>query len=427
MRATLLSLAVGLATATSTWGQLTYTRDVARIVQAKCAICHRPNDIAPFSLLTYDDAVTYSADMLRVINEGLMPPWKPVAPHGTFRDSYQLTDEERQTLLSWLGGPKDKGDDADLPPVPDEQGEWVLGQPDQVLEMPTAYQPPRGRDMYRCFVLPATLEEDQWVSAIDILPGNRRSVHHAIVYLDESGEAEKLDGQDGQPGYTCYGGPGVSLFNRNIGSLSDLLGFNYTLGGWAPGSRPHQLPDGVAMRLRKQARVVLQIHYYTALNEDADQTRIGLYFAKKPVSQALYFFPMIQTRLEIPANAPDHEVRWSFIIPPFLDAKVVQVFPHMHLLGRRITAEVQPLFQQPQPLIRIDDWDFNWQGSYFFEKPVDLPSLSTIRMSCRYDNSANNPRNPSNPPKVVRWGEGTEDEMCVAFLGITFNNENLIR
>jgi hypothetical protein len=404
--------------------EVTYSREISRIFQAKCAQCHRPNDIAPFELSTYAQAVQWAADIKRVVNEGLMPPWKPVEGHGSFRDSFGLTAEEKRQLLDWIDYGTPEGDPADLPSAPERRGDWSLGEPDQVIRMTEAFPPRRGRDIYRCFVLDTALTEDRFVSAIDILPGNRQAVHHVIVYLDESGEAEKKKEEDGLPGYNCLGGPGVPLVNT-AGGVSSLLGFNATLGGWAPGSRPHHLPEGIGMRLRKNARIVLQIHYYTNVSVEPDQTRLGIYYSSKPVTKSLYFLPMAHTRLEIPAGAKQHRVQWDFLVPPFLDAQAISVFPHMHLLGTRVRAEAE-FFGRTTPLILIDKWDFNWQGAYTYREPVSLPAFSRLRMTCEYDNSADNPRNPANPPKLVRWGEGTEDEMCVTFLGVTFQNENLL-
>jgi len=409
----------------SAYAQVTYTKEISRIVQAKCATCHRPNDIAPFELSTYDQTVTWAIDIKRVVTEGIMPPWKPVAGYGEFRDSFALTADEKRDLLSWIDGGMPKGDDADLPPPLANKADWPLGDPDKILEMPQAFAPPRGRDLYRCFVLDPQLDGDRWVSAADILPGNRQSVHHAILYLDSSGEAEKLDAQDEEPGYTCYGGPGYSLIGQNFDSLLGLFGLDSTLGGWAPGTRVRHLPDGIGMRLRKNAKIVMQVHYYSNLSTEPDRTRIGLYYSKKPVEKALYYLPLAQTRLEIPAGTTAHQVRAQFTIPIFFDAQAILTFPHMHLLGRDLKSEIERPREEAKPLIWIDNWDFNWQGPYTYKDPLKLPAFTRVRLTCTYDNSENNPRNPNNPPKVVRWGEETGDEMCINFLGVTFDNERI--
>jgi hypothetical protein len=426
MRLVLLAvLAVAAARA-----EVTYSREISRIFQAKCQQCHRQGDIAPFALDGYEAAATWAADIERVVRDRIMPPWKPVAGHGEFRDSYGLTDEERSQILEWAANGAPEGDPADLPEKPEApEGEWVLGDPDLVLEMPVEYSPPRGRDMYRCFVLPTGIDADKFVSAVDVLPGDRKIVHHIILFLDSSGVAEQLDAQDEEPGYTCFGGPGTPTGGN---SVSALLANGVTLGGWAPGTRPRHLPEGIGMHLPATARVVMQVHYYTVGRNGTDKTRVGLYFSKAPVERRLFFVPLVpldlrgRVQLEIPAGDANYTAEGLMVVPPLLDAHIVQIFPHMHLLGREIRAEVIPPREDPKPLIYIDNWDFNWQGAYNYVEAVAAPAFSMLRFSCTYDNSENNPKNPNNPVKTVRWGEGTEDEMCVIFLGLTFDRENLL-
>lgn len=401
------------------YGQPTYAREVARILQAKCQQCHRAGDIAPMELASYAQAADWAQDIKRVISEGIMPPWKPVEGHGKFRDSYGLTDQEKQDLLAWIDGGTPLGDEADMPEALPARGEWSLGEPHKVVQMAESYRPLRGRDIYRCFVMDPQLDEDKYVSAIDVLPGNRKSVHHVIAYLDTTGKAEQLDAADPDPGYSCVGGPGT-FDDVSLTTLTDISSISLTLGGWAPGARPHLLPEGVGMFLSKRAKIILQVHYYTNVSVEPDQTRLGLYFTPQKADRWLVFFPMVQTRLNIPAGDPAAKATYSFTLLPGMDAKIINVFPHMHLLGRDIKVEATR-GGKTEPLIWINNWDFNWQGSYTYESEVAVPALTRLSMTCTYDNSVNNPRNPSNPPKNVRWGEGTEDEMCVAFLGMTFD------
>ena len=405
--------------------QPTYTRDISRILQTKCQQCHREGDIAPFPLDSYEAAKDWAPDIKRVINAGIMPPWKPVEGHGEFRGDRGLTVDEKIQLNLWLDGPLDRGDDADLPPAVEAKGDWINGDPDFIAQMPEAYQPPTGKDMYRCFVLPTNFDETRWVSATDVLPGDRRSVHHVILFLDTTGEAEKLDAKEEGPGYTCYGGPGTPL------NFADLLTSSITLGGWAPGTRPAPLPDGIAMELPPKARIVMQVHYFTRGGAQPDQTRVGLYFAKEKVRQRLRFVPIVpldsrgRVNMEIPAGADNHVIKNTYLIPPLFDLHIVNIFPHMHLLGTQIKLDLLPLAGAAKPLILIDKWDFNWQGPYTYMEPVAAPAFNRIQLTCTYNNSESNPRNPNNPLKLVTWGEGTEDEMCLGFIGITFDRERL--
>lgn len=397
--------------------EVTYAKEIARILAERCTQCHRSGDIGPMALTSYDLAVAYAPDIKRVIEEGIMPPWKPSEGHERFKGAFALKPEEKTDLLSWIAGGTPFGVEADLPQTEPQSGEWTLGSPDLVLSMPQTFSPERGKDVYRCFVLPTGMDSDKFVNAIDVLPGNRRIVHHVILYLDSSGDAEKLDAQDAAPGYDCYGGPGFGLNGSNIVGLL-LNGF--TLGGWAPGARAQFLPEGVGMKLGRSAKVVMQVHYYTGGRTGEDQTTIGLYFNKEKVRKPLYYLPVVQSKLNIKAGDPASVATAEFPVMPFFDMKVINVFPHMHLLGTQISLEKE-YAGTSSLLIGIDKWDFNWQGAYQFIQPVSMPALSRVKLRCQYDNSVNNPRNPSNPLKDVKWGEGTEDEMCLAFVGVTFD------
>ncbi len=416
MRSFVVIVVLGLASVAAR-AEVTYAKEVSRILAGRCQQCHRPGDIGPMTLMTYDDAVNYAPDIKRVVEEGIMPPWKPSESHGKFKGAFALKPEEKLDMLTWIANGTPMGDEADMPLAPEDKGVWVLGEPDLTVKMPAAYTPARGKDVYRCFVLPTGIDADRFVSAIDIVPGNRKIVHHVIVYLDPTGDSERLDAKDEEPGYDCYGGPG---FEIGVSNLESLLFNGYTLGGWAPGARPEHLPKGIGMKIGKTARVVMQVHYYTGGRTGEDQTSVGLYFNKEKVEKQLYFVPVVQTRLDIPAGDAAHVATASFPVFPGLEMKVINVFPHMHLLGTKI--EVEKLNRgDKERMILIDKWDFNWQGAYTFEEPVKMPAWSQLSLRCTFDNSVNNPKNPSNPLKNVKWGEGTEDEMCLAFVGVVFD------
>lgn len=415
MRPAILAILSFVFSSTSVlFAQPTYSREVSRLIQDKCQFCHRPNDIAPFALMSYQDAATWAEDIGRVVGDRIMPPWKPVAGHGDFVGNYSLTDEERQTIISWVNAGAPEGDPSELPEAKVNTGEWQLGEPDMVVEMNEIYSPVRGKDVFRCFVVSNPTNETLYVNAVDVRPGDRRIVHHVIMYIDEKGQAEKLDAADPDPGYTCFGGPGFDI------SLNSMLG------GWAPGSQARHLPDGIAVQVPKGGRLVMQVHYNTFGRTGDDQTKVALYFAKKKVERRVFYIPVVNDRFAIPAGESNVEVKANFPVPPFLDAKVVQIFPHMHLLGKQIKLDIVPRGKDPQTQIYINDWDFNWQGFYNYKTPIAVSAGTDVRLTCVFDNSANNPKNPSDPLKTVRWGEGTQDEMCIAFLGVTFDYENLL-
>jgi len=401
--------------------QTTYTKDISRLMQGKCLQCHQPNAVAPMSLLTFDDTVTWSADIARVLAAKTMPPWKPVPGFGEFRNSYGLSDADRQMFLSWISDGMAQGDPADAPdPLPVKDSPWQLGTPDLTLQMPQ-FTPPRTADTYRCFSLPTGLTQSTWINASEALPGAPTEVHHVLLFLDESGESIALDGKDGQPGYDCFGGPGFTGSNAVEAAVGGLLG------AWVPGARVARLDPGIGQVIPTNKRVVMQVHYHPNGHPVQDQTQIGFYFAPDgSVKHRMLTLPLVNTKFKIPANVADYPVEASFAVPFFVSGKAVIVAPHMHLLGRKIAVNLTNPDGSIVPLIKIDDWDFNWQGFYTLDKQIPILPNSTIRLSTVYDNTDANPRNPNYPVREVGWGEGTNDEMCLAFVGVILDNEQLI-
>src|SRR6266566_3977458 len=410
-----------LAFAALASADVTFTRDVAPILQAKCQQCHRPQDVAPFALMTYSDAVTWSRDIQATLTAKTMPPWKPRAGFNEFQDSYAMSDDERNTVLAWIAAGTPLGDLADSPaPLPVSDSPWQLGDPDLVLTMPEYTPPPRATDTYRCFVLPTGLAENRFIAAAQALPGNPQITHHVLLFLDEIGESEKLDGQDGQPGYTCFGGPNLTS------SAGDILN-GTLLGGWAPGARTRRLPDDIGVPIPKGARIVMQVHYHPAGREGSDKTQLGVWFADTAkIQHRLLNVPIANMTFQIPAGASNYPVIAKQLVLPFLTGKIITVAPHMHNLGRQIKVEVLDPSGQSTPVIYIDNWDFNWQGFYTLANPMSIKSGSTVRVTSVFDNSAGNPKNPNNPIVPVGWGERTTDEMCIAFIGVIFDNEAIL-
>jgi Copper type II ascorbate-dependent monooxygenase, C-terminal domain len=389
----------------------TFSNEVVRIFQNHCQTCHHPGDIAPFSLMTYEDAVDHTDAIKFMTQTRRMPPWKPTPACGDFADARVISQDEIDLIAKWVDNGAPAGNVADLPPAKNFDGGWTLGQPDLVLSYSEPYTPPVTADMYRCFPMPTNLTADTYVSAIDIKPGDRQTVHHVIAYIDTSasGDSQKLDDADPGPGYTSFGGPGFSTTSLSA-----------TLGGWAPGARPVVLPDDVAMSLPANSRIVLQVHYHPhSFKTVPDQTQIGIYFAKKKPNKIVYFLPLINQTFTIPPNDPNYLVSAEYNVG--LPVHLYLIFPHMHLLGRKMHVSATLPGGMEQCLINVDDWDFNWQGQYKFSEPVAIPSGTKLSLQAYYDNSTDNVRNPNNPPKAVSWGEQTTDEMCIAFLGFTID------
>lgn len=383
----------------------TFNKEVVRILQNNCQTCHHPGDIAPMSLVTYQETKPYAQAIRAQTQARQMPPWKPAQGCGDFQDARVLTADEIATLAAWADAGAPEGNAADLPAPKNFGDGWTLGAPDLVLTPDEEYTPPTDRDLYRCFTIPTALRGDRYVSAIDIKPGNRRIVHHVIVYLDPTGKSVELDAKDPGPGYTCFGGPGFD--SNNI------------LGGWAPGTRGFLAGDGNGIRLPKDSRVVIQVHYHPTGAVEKDLTQIGIYFANQPVQKEVQYLPLANTKFTIPAGEKRYQVTASYPVP--LNARIVSITPHMHLLGREMKVEVTRPGQAPECMINVPDWNFQWQGSYLYKQPVAVPTGATLKVTAYYDNSAGNPLNPNTPPKPVSWGEATTDEMCVVFFGFTLD------
>jgi hypothetical protein len=396
----------------------TFHRDVVRILQDECQDCHRPGEVAPFSLLTYEQARKRASDIAAVVEARKMPPWPASTTEGgPFRDARVLSSDEIATLTTWAEAGCPEGDPKDGPSPRTWNSEWALDKPDLELTMPEPYSlGAEGRDEFRVFVIPTGLTEGKWVSAIDLKPGNTKVVHHVLAAFDTAGRARTLDKADPDPGYKVFGGFGIFPTGG--------------IGGWAPGKRPQALPDGVGRYLPAGSDLLLQIHYHKSGKPETDASRIGLYFAGRPVDKQVRGNAVtppragvfVKPKLLIPAGDSSYEVTGTSTIEQ--DSHVTAVAPHMHWLGKDFLLTATRPDGSKVTLIRIDDWNFNWQGTYDFVAPLPLPKGTRIDMRAHFDNTAQNPANPSSPPKDVKWGEQTTDEMCIGFMQLTFDDEH---
>jgi hypothetical protein len=407
-------------------GAPTYHRDIEPILQKHCQDCHRPGQVAPWSLMTYKDARKMAQFVANVTRDRVMPPWHAsTSEGGPFRDTRVLSDAEIAAIAAWQKAGAPEGDPKDAPPPRTFGSDWPLGPPDIVLKPSEGYKlPGEGPDEFRVFVIPSGLAEGKWISAVDFRPGNPAVVHHILAAVDTTGRARAMDKADPGPGYKTFAGFGTGpagLPFIPIGRLS----------GWAPGKAPRHLPTGVGRYVPAGADVLLQIHYHKSGQDETDQTAIALYFAKDPVDKLIRGGvvmpprpgPFRRPNLTIPAGQANYEVTGTFTIA--YDAHADAVIPHMHWLGKDFTLVAERPDGSKTTLIKVDRWDFNWQDTYEFIEPVALPKGTKIRMLAHFDNSADNLNNQNDPPKDVHWGEQTTDEMCLGFLQLTHDEEHL--
>ena len=377
--------------------------EVAPVLHRHCATCHRPGNIGPFPLLTYEQARRQAANIKAYTRSHAMPPWKPVN-EGLFLNERRLSQPEIDLLAAWADAGAPLGDAAKVPAAPKFPGGWQLGEPDLVLESGEYELAAEGNDEYRCFVLNPKLTEDRYVRAVEFIPGNRRVVHHVMTYIDGLGVSAFFFSKDGKPGYSTAGtGPGFV-------PLGDI-------GGWAPGSQPVVLPEGTGRLLPKGSRIALELHFHKSGKVEKDRTKIGIHFAKAPVKKPIESRVIVNTRFQIPPGEERYAVRGGWHVKE--DVHVVGILPHMHLIGREMVVVAEPPDGPKRTLVHIKDWDFNWQETYYFKEPVALPAGTVVHMTAWFDNSDKNPNNPHKPPKLMRFGLQTTDEMAVAYLNYT--------
>jgi hypothetical protein len=376
-----------------------FNHDIAPILFARCAGCHRPGEVAPFSLLTYHDAAAKTRTIAAVVSKGLMPPWKPVHGYGEFAGERRLTKRESDLIVKWVESGSKEGTGSP-PPAPSVPPVWKLGEPDLILEMPKSYAVAAdGGDQYQCFVVAFPRGLDRYVRAWEFQPGSRRTVHHALFFLDASREGRKRSAAGGGT-YSCFGVPGF----LPSGSL----------GGWSPGTQPYVAQEGTASHVSAMQDLVMQIHYHPTGKPEQDQSRIGLYFSdytsKNPPPKKVVDVGLVSKKIDIPPGDSAYKVEDHFTLP--VDVWATGIIPHAHYIARQVRAWATLPDGKKRWLLRIDDWDFNWQDQYRYAKPFVLPADTRLDMEIVYDNSAGNLRNPNSPPQRVEWGADSMSEMA---------------
>jgi hypothetical protein len=388
-----LPLALLFAVVHSRAGGVTFSRDVAPILYQHCASCHRPGQVAPFSLLTYADAAKRATLIATVTASRYMPPWEPEPGYGHFQGARRMGDAEIATLRQWAAAGAPEGNPAELPPAPDFPEGWQLGTPDVTLRMPQPFAVAAdGPDQYQCFVIPLRLTEDKYIRAIEFRPEARSVVHHALFLLDAGHIAARRMGAT----YPCFGTPGFLPSGA--------------LGGWTPGMQPARMPEGLQMILHKGSDLVMQIHYHPTGKPETDQSELGLYFTDKPPTKWVADIALVSNHIDIPAGERAYQVRDHFETP--VDVEVVGIIPHAHYICKDMKGWAILPDGRKKWLIWIRDWNFNWQEQYRYAVPMKLPAGTRFEMEFTYDNSEANPRNPNHPPKRVVWGPATTDEMA---------------
>jgi peroxiredoxin len=367
-------------------GAVTYAADVARIMQNKCQSCHRPGQVGPFSLLTYDEARKHAAMIGEVVDQRRMPPWHADPRYGHFRNDRSLSARERATLLAWVEQGAPLGNAKDVPPPRVFPEGWSIGKPDVVFEIPeTYYVPAQGVVEYVFFRVPTHFTEDRWIQAAEAVPGDPSVVHHIVVFLIES---------------QASGGP--------------RRGGGQHFCGYAPGDLPTILPEGTAKRIPAGAELIIQVHYTPNGRVRTDRSKVGMIFAKSKVEREAYTIGIANPDLLIP---PGKEIGVPSSMVLEQDARLVSFMPHMHLRGKDFKYTITRPGESPEPVLSVPVYDFGWQTYYVLSQPMLLPKGTIIDCVAHFDNTESNPYNPD-PKKFVRWGDQTFEEMMIGYVDL---------
>ena len=376
----------------------TFADDIFPLIIEHCAPCHRPGEVGPFPLLTYDDARRRARQIAEVTASRFMPPWKPEPGFGgPFIGSRRLADDDVALFRRWAEAGAPAGDPSRVPPQPNWPEGWRLGTPDVIVTMPEPYSVPADSpDTFRNFVLPIPVEHTAFVAGIEFRPGNARVAHHANLRLDRTRSSRQLDEQDPAPGYE---GPISPQAHYPDGHFL----------GWTPGQLPPLAEPGMAWRLEPGSDFVVQLHMQSTGRPESIRASVGLYFTDDPPVRTPLMMRLGRQSIDMPPGERRYVIRDRFTLP--VGAELIGIQPHAHFRATEVNGFATFPDGRTEPLIRISDWDFNWQDVYRYETRPFLPAGTTVAMEYVYDNSAANPRNPDHPPRRVRFGQFSNDEM----------------
>ncbi len=376
-------------------GDITYTRDIAPILNTHCVECHREQEIGPFTLTSYEDTLGWEETILEVISDNRMPPWSANPAHGQFANDPRLSEREIETLKAWVVNGMPEGDPADLPEPPKFAEGWKIPKPDQVLTMaPEPFQvPAQGVVDYQRFVVDPGWEEDKYIYAAEARPENRSVVHHILVFV--------------------------------IPPNAERIELNQVLVGYAPGSLPIHLKDGLGMKIAAGSKLVFELHYTPNGVAQDDLSSVGFIFADpKTVKQEVATQEASNGRFRIPPHAGNHEVKSKYVFGR--DTILLTLFPHMHLRGKSFRYTLDTPGKEPEILLDVPHFDFNWQNGYRLAEPRLVPAGSTLHCTAHFDNSEKNLSNPD-PTEEVRWGDQTWEEMMIGYFDMCIADQDLTK
>ena len=376
---------------------VTFNKDIAPILFANCVSCHRPGEVAPFSLLTFADAVKHADRVAKETRARHMPPWLPEPGEFPILGERRLRDDQIEAIQRWVKDGQAEGNPADLPAAPAWTEGWQLGRPDAVLTPERPYTAePRTEDIYRNLVLRTSLKSAAFVRAVEFKT-NGAPIHHAVIRVDSSQASRRRDGADGQPGFD-----GMAW-----GSVQDPDGHFI---GWAPGRGPILAPEGMPWRLDRGADLVIELHLIPSKKPLVIQPTVGLFLTDTPPVHTPVTVKMSSKTIDIPPGQADYVVTDTYELPVAVD--LMGVYPHAHYLGKEMRVTAALPGGAVKALLHIKEWSFHWQQDYRYATPIPLPAGTKVTMRYTYDNSDDNLENPNHPPVRVVIGPKSTDEMA---------------
>jgi len=402
---------------------VTFNKDIAPIFYKNCVVCHHPNDIAPMSLVTYKEARPWAAAVRQAVAKRTMPPWHADPHVGEYINDPRLSDSEIATIEAWVKGGAKEGDPKDLPAAPQFRDGWHI-QPDAVIAIPEATVPAANQDDYEYIYVPTNFTEDKWIQAAEVLPGDRRVVHHATVSVisadkvpdlrKEHGAEAKADEYTYRTGKVNHLRPDLPVVDNGCATpavhpYQSSAYENHVPAIYLPGHLAEVRPPGYALKIPAGSYLQFQIHYSNRLKQDAkDRTSIGLVFAKEPVKHEVAQYEIWNNLFMLPPNDGSHKVTACYTLPK--DVTAVAYTAHMHFRGKSMRTEAIYPDGRQELLFDVPKYDFRWQETYFLKHQFVLPKGTKLVTTAYFDNSANNPLNPD-PSKAIRWGEPSTEEM----------------
>ena len=418
LRISTLSIVLGAAAFAASTGStpVTFHKDVQPILQKNCDACHRPGEAAPMSLLDYKEARPWAKAIKTAVAVKKMPPWYADPHYGQFSNERRLSENDIRTLVAWAENGAPEGNPNDAPPPPKFVEGWQIAKPDQVFEMPAAFEvPASGTIEYQYLVIPTGFTRDTWVQEAEVRPGNRQVVHHVIAFIRPPGSKWLKDAKPGVPFV-----PEKQARARRSGNSDgegSMAGIELLV-GYAPGLPEQKFKPGQGRLVPAGSDIVFQLHYTANGKPGTDQTKIGLVYCPQEPKQRIVTLTATNARFAIPAGDPNYEVTSQFTLQD--QSELVWLMPHMHLRGKDFEYRAVYPTGETQVLLRVPKYDFNWQLAYETAQPVTLPKGTRIECTAHFDNSPNNAANPD-PSKVVKWGDQSWEEMMIGWFGVAID------